>query len=217
MSTQTRTIATLERTRQTGLWAVVALVLAGFTLMACEAPAVDGQGPTSGKRTKSSKTSTSKDDDVDVEDESVDETVDEPGLPERADAPKTDAGTSSPASDAGTTPAPTPTPAPSLTCGEKTTTRSACYSCCDAEHPSGAATYTKAILAFDACACISPGTCASVCGGNYCAGGAPTAACDSCLNGALTCSLIMTGITSRDADYQGLLACDKASACTTKP
>jgi hypothetical protein len=215
----TKDHTTAACTRHGAVWRLLAIALASVSLLACEAPAVDGQGPGSSKRTKSSKTTT---DEVDVEAEGEavdDDALSDPGLPDRADAPKTDAGTSTSA-DSGATPAPTPspsTPTPSLTCGEKTSTRSACYSCCDAEHPSGAATYTKAILAFDACVCLSPGTCASVCGGNYCAGGSPSAACESCLGSAFTCSLIMTGITSQNADYQGLLACDKASACATKP
>jgi hypothetical protein len=60
----------------------------------------------------------------------------------------------------------------------------ACFSCCDQQEPVGNVIY---FAAYDACVCETPGVCKSACGSNYCGGGAPSAACITCMNQASTC------------------------------
>ena len=41
---------------------------------------------------------------------------------------------------------------------------------------------------FARCVCTDPGECSSVCGGNYCTGGAATEACDACMRQSTICA-----------------------------
>lgn len=86
----------------------------------------------------------------------------------------------------------------------------ACYQCCD---PTNAV--EPAMQAFGECACATPGVCASACGTTFCAGQAPNAACEACLNGATQCETAADAACG--AACKAAVACEEASKCFEKP
>ena len=113
----------------------------------------------------------------------------------------------------GGQPVPTPpgggaTPAPT-TCGSSATA-DACYQCCD---PTNA--FEPPAQAFGECACATPGVCKTACGTTYCAGQAPDAACEACLNGATQCEAAADAACG--AACKAAIACEETSKCDEKP
>ena len=124
--------------------------------------------------------------------------------------------------DPAATPAPTPTPlpdggvAPAPSPADQqcaaATDMWACFDCCDAAHPGG---WEVAEQAFDDCVCQT--ACAQACGGNYCQGGQPSAACEQCLDNAVQCDDAANTACAANANCAASDACAQASACETKP
>jgi hypothetical protein len=69
------------------------------------------------------------------------------------------------------------------------------------------------------CACQSPGTCATQCAADFCAGAQtqPSAACAQCLQGATQCDQQAAAACDADAACKKADACVQASGCDSKP
>jgi len=172
----------------------VVLTLLGIAAAACTAPAIgpaaatedDDSDQTAAPKKKTTTTTDSG---------AVDNT------PATTDTPPTD--------DAGTIPIDPPiTPPPTGSCGSSPDAES-CFQCCDP----GQATMA-AEDAFGRCACQSPGICASACSTSYCAGRAPTAACDNCLANAAQCEQVAD--TACTGACQTAVSCFESSGCYDK-
>ncbi len=91
----------------------------------------------------------------------------------------------------------------------------ACIDCCVAVDPAG---IKIADNAFIQCACQNPGTCASVCGNNFCVNpDNATEACDSCLAQALQCENVAATACQGNAGCQAVVSCFDSSQCEAKP
>jgi hypothetical protein len=119
-----------------------------------------------------------------------------------------------------TTPAPTPspeggtTPAPVPGTGQCAAAADmfACFDCCDAAHPGG---WEVADQAWGDCICQT--ACAQACGGNFCQGGQPSAACEQCLDTAQQCDAAADAACAANANCAAANACAQSSQCETKP
>lgn len=107
---------------------------------------------------------------------------------------------SSSSSSSGSTPTPTDDAGTPSGDGCDTKTGEACYTCCDTAYPNQADILDQA---FGDCACQAPGVCRSQCGSTYCAGKAPSTACETCLDNATQC------------DTAAEKACNATAACTS--
>lgn len=105
-------------------------------------------------------------------------------------------------------------PGPINTCSS-TTRRDECVGCCYQLHSKGNSVIQAA---FEACACVTPGTCATACAASYCAnGGTIDAACDACLNGATGCESAAVTACHGDPDCVALIQCENLAHCAGKP
>ena len=179
----------------------VAFVLVAFALAACSSAPPDSplQGevnPTNSKKKSSNKTTTNDD----SEGQDLNSGTTQEGNPtDPAD----------PASPA--TPA---TPAPANGQCSAQTTFDTCMQCCDQAFPGG---FEVDANAFGQCACESPGVCAQACAGSFCAGAAPTAACEQCLAGATQCNTQAETTCNANASCKGVFTCLDTSGCEAKP
>ena len=91
-----------------------------------------------------------------------------------------------------------------------------CDNCCWGLHQTGFQVWQNA---FDACVCVTPGTCRSKCQNSWCAGQDPSpgGSCDTCLNGATQCVQTADATCKNDPDCAAYLACYYGSGCDTKP
>lgn len=102
-------------------------------------------------------------------------------------------------------------PGPKGACAGEASAQS-CLDCCASRSPGAVEAYTSA---FGACACESPGKCASECGQTLCAGTQPDAACKACLQGS-GCDDPALKACEGDAACDAFLKCSTDSACSTK-
>lgn len=170
---------------------------------ACSTPSIEGDGPILGGSSKG-KTKKSK----------ATETDDEEGA--TTDEQATEPVPSTPPPDGTTTPdAGTPPPPPANGACASTTTMDACFTCCEQQHPQGIQILQQA---FGNCACgTGAGNCSAECGGSWCAGAAPSALCEQCLNAADTCRLQADTACEQNATCNAMFQCDTASQCASKP
>lgn len=116
--------------------------------------------------------------------------------------------TPTPSAEAGATPPTTP-PAPN-TCGAAADFI-ACIDCCDQASPGGFEVDAKA---WDDCICQT--ACAQACGGSYCNGGEPSAACEQCMDGAKQCDQAAATACQASAGCAAAMACVQNSQCEAK-
>lgn len=114
--------------------------------------------------------------------------------------------------DGGTPPSGNPPPANAGKCAGEASA-DACFSCCEAGNEAGIQAVWQV---FDACVCQNPGTCASACGNNYCAGGQPSQACEQCLDGATQCQQQSDQACAANASCKAANDCIEASKCDDK-
>lgn len=132
----------------------------------------------------------------------------------------TNNNTSSSSSSSGNTPTPPGgdpqqpnTPAPAGTCSAEANA-DGCYECCAKGNEAG---LDAAYQVFDTCACQTPGVCKAQCGNNYCAGQQPSAACETCLQGAQQCGQQADQACAGNAQCKAAIDCFDASQCENKP
>ena len=93
----------------------------------------------------------------------------------------------------------------------------ACFRCCETDNPTALPILQNE---YGRCACSSPGVCAGVCAGSFCAGFDPFPgdACDACLaaNDA-TCVARAETACSANPTCKPLLTCDQTAGCEAKP
>jgi hypothetical protein len=131
-----------------------------------------------------------------------------------------------PATDAAPPPEPDPTelgtpdagtpPPPATNQCAGTTTRSACFRCCEQKNPG---TVTKWDQFWDDCACAA-NRCGPECAQSWCAGFQPFQgdACDTCLDSVTSaCSTQADAVCKQDASCAPLVLCDEGSGCLAKP
>lgn len=179
-------------------------VLLSFVLVSggCSTPSIEGDAPIVG----SSKGKTKKGKTTEAEGEGGETTEDQPTEPTPTTPPPNPGGTTP---DAGT-----PPPPPTGACSASTT-KEACFTCCEQQHPQGIQFLQQA---FGNCACgTGAGNCSAECGGSWCAGAAPSALCEQCLNAADTCRLQADSACEQNATCNALFQCDSASQCASKP
>lgn len=155
-------------------------VVSVLALAACESAAVAPySGKTSAKDTGDENTDDT--DDTTTDDTTPDETETTPKK-----ATTKDGGAAEPTATSATVTADQVPPAGQ--CASAGATRSRCVACCLGAQLGGAQPGANGANAFTACACNSPGVCASACGMSYCTGKQPSATCNTCLEGkALQC------------------------------
>jgi hypothetical protein len=168
----------------------------------CSTPSVEGDPPNvlgSKGKTRKDKTTT--------ESEETDSADDEPVPPESSTTP--------PPSNQTGTDAGTPAPPPATSACAASTTRDACFTCCEQEHPQGIPTLQQA---FGNCVCGNgAGNCAAECGASFCAGAAPSALCEQCLDAADTCRVQADTACEQTPACDAMFQCDTASQCANKP
>ena len=127
---------------------------------------------------------------------------------------------SSSSSSSGSTPTPPGgdpqqpnTPAPGGTCAAEANA-DGCFECCAKGNEAG---LDAAYQVFDTCACQTPGVCKAQCGANYCAGQQPSAACETCLQGAQQCGQQADTACAANAQCKAAIDCFDASQCENKP
>lgn len=104
------------------------------------------------------------------------------------------------------------TPAPAGNCAAEANA-DACFDCCSKGNEAG---LDQAYQVFDTCACQTPGVCKTQCGNNYCAGQQPTAACETCLQGAQQCGQQADQACAANAQCKAAVDCFDASQCENK-
>lgn len=104
------------------------------------------------------------------------------------------------------------TPAPAGNCAAEANA-DACFDCCAKGNEQG---LDQAYQVFDTCACQTPGVCKTQCGNNYCAGQQPSAACETCLQGAQQCGQQADQACAANAQCKAAVDCFDASQCENK-
>jgi hypothetical protein len=147
--------------------------------------------------------------------------------PTKTTAPKRDAGSAQPSSGGGSgsgaAPSPAPsggpeagTPAPTNACGAAAS-QDACFQCCETANPNALPVLDQA---WGDCQCDVPGTCAGVCGLQFC-GGQPTtlgSSCDNCLAANdQSCGTKAETKCAADSKCKPYLTCTTDAKCASKP
>ncbi len=169
--------------------------LFGASTVACTAqPAAATSSSSTAKKKKSADA-----DDEDEEDEDGDD--EQPRRPRSTPPDDAEPTPEEPMPDAPTTPTPG-----GGQCAQQQQNPDACIDCCMGGNPEATA---QADQAFGQCACTS--ACAQACGGSFCRGAQPTAACEQCLNQAQQCEQAWQQACQADAGCRAVEQCIQSS------